>query len=148
MKKFIQQSFFDEIIAAQPKLKTNEPKQVDHEVKTLVEWVTNEIIMNKSKKVILFNIPLEFPRDARRTVLSDIVNGFKVTADVYACKYGVDWEHNFTYKIVRPNFNEYPKIWARDTTDASLFGIEFRSSNRVLKGDEGLSDLNNITPYV
>ena len=153
-------SFFDEITVTQGKLCKDENDRMDKqrkdarekfdkEVKALTELTQNEIRKNGSKKVILFNIPLDFCRDARWNVLNYIMDGFKGKANVYACKYGPKSENNFVYRRIDPPLKEYPKIWPNDTTDASLFAIEFNASpNKVLKNEDGLLDLSDITPYV
>lgn len=142
MKAF-KQSFFDNIAAIQ-----NGQNFGSINIDKLRQMTANKINQNSAKRVILFEIPLDFSRDARRTVLNEIVNGFIDKANVYAYRIS-EWEHNFLYKLVEKDFNEYPKVWPTDTEDATHFAIEFRShQDRVFKNIDGLRDLDILSPYL
>lgn len=142
----LQQSFFDNIAAIQAGQNFGKDS---NGIDNLRELTANKIKQNSAKKVILFEIPLDFSREIRRTVLSEIVIGFSDKANVYAYKFGNKSEHNFMYRLVKPDFNEYPKMWPKDDHDASLFAIEFRSHpDMVFKKAEGLRDLDELAPYL
>ena len=149
MQDYYEGDFFNSISDAQEKLAAQSVKNtkmtdaVRYEIDKLFNLVKTQIKQNMHKRIVLFQIPVDYLESSKRSVLKQIIDGFTTKAQLYALfrvtKYdNKEWFYTeeidcYIYKEVQANFEQFPtEMIDYEFCHADIFALEFNEHSTKL----------------